>query len=116
METLIAATFASFVMVPTRKVPWVLVFSVIGAIAVIGYLLLLYVFQDFGELVLSGAQYFVRTKLFRPFQSTKRKGLGIGLFHSQMILKAHHGQIEVESQPGVGTVFRVVLPLNPAGT
>ena len=61
---LIAASFAALVMVPTRKIPWVLVFSAIGVITAISYLLLLYVFKDFGDLVLSGAQYFVRTKLF----------------------------------------------------
>ena len=59
-------------------------------------------------------QEFIRTKLFRPFQSTKRQGLGIGLFHSRMILEAHHGEIEVESCLGQGTIFRVLLLLKPA--
>jgi len=61
---IIAASLASLVMVPTRKIPWLLVFSGLGTIVVVGYLLLLYVFHDFGDLILSGAQYFVRTKLF----------------------------------------------------
>jgi len=54
---------------------------------------------------------FVSHRLFRPFQTTKKKGLGIGLFQSRMIAEAHGGRIEVESEPGRGTTFRVLLPL-----
>ena len=54
---------------------------------------------------------FIRRSLFRPFQSTKKKGLGIGMFHSKMIVEAHRGRIEVESEKGKGTTFRVWLPL-----
>jgi putative PEP-CTERM system histidine kinase len=55
---------------------------------------------------------FVRSSLFRPFQSTKKKGLGIGMFQSKMIVEAHRGRITVDSEPAVGTTFRVMLPLN----
>src|SRR5947208_8669192 len=55
---------------------------------------------------------FVRASLFRPFQTTKKKGLGIGMFQSKMIVEAHRGKIQVESRPGAGTTFRVMLPLN----
>jgi putative PEP-CTERM system histidine kinase len=55
---------------------------------------------------------FLRSSLFRPFQSTKKKGLGIGMFQSKMIVEAHRGKIWVESEPAVGTTFRVMLPLN----
>lgn len=54
---------------------------------------------------------FVQRSLFLPFQTTKQKGIGIGMFHCKMIVEAHHGRIEVESQPGHGTEFRVALPL-----
>ena len=54
---------------------------------------------------------FLRDSLFRPFHSTKKKGLGIGLFQSKMIVEAHRGSMEVESEPGKGTTFRVILPL-----
>ncbi|MDB6171072.1 MAG: zraS 6 [Chthoniobacteraceae bacterium] len=54
---------------------------------------------------------FVRESLFRPFHTTKKKGLGIGMFHSKMIVEAHRGHIQVESEPGKGTTFRVSLPL-----
>jgi signal transduction histidine kinase len=55
---------------------------------------------------------FIRKSLFRPFQTTKKRGLGIGMFQSKMIVDAHGGRFEVESTPGVGTTFRVHLPSN----
>jgi len=54
---------------------------------------------------------FMRDSLFRPFQTTKKKGLGIGMFQSKMIVEAHRGNIQVESEPGKGTTFGVFLPL-----
>ena len=54
---------------------------------------------------------FVEQSLFRPFRTTKKNGLGIGMFHSKMIVEAHHGKMEVESEPQKGTTFRVLLPL-----
>jgi len=56
-------------------------------------------------------QEFVDRSLFRAFQTTKKNGLGIGMFQSRMIVEAHKGRIEVESQPGKGATFRVFLPL-----
>jgi putative PEP-CTERM system histidine kinase len=58
---------------------------------------------------------FLKQQLFKPFQSTKKKGIGIGMFQSKMIVEAHGGRIEVQSQQGEGTTFRIVLPL-PGGT
>ncbi len=56
------------------------------------------------------SQDFVEKQLFKPFQTTKKRGIGIGMFHSRMIVEAHHGRIEVETEPGTGTTFRVLLP------
>ena len=53
---------------------------------------------------------FVENSLFRPFKSTKKRGLGIGLYQCKTIVEAHNGKIEVESELGVGTTFRVLLP------
>jgi putative PEP-CTERM system histidine kinase len=54
---------------------------------------------------------FLKNSLFRPFQSTKKKGLGIGMFQSRMIVEAHGGSIRVESETGKGSTFRVSLPV-----
>lgn len=55
---------------------------------------------------------FLNRSLFRPFQTTKKNGLGIGMFQSKMIVEAHRGKIEVQSETGKGTTFRVFLPFN----
>jgi len=55
---------------------------------------------------------FLKRSLFRPFQTTKKNGFGIGMFQSKMIVEAHKGRIEVESELGKGTTFRVLLPLS----
>ena len=54
---------------------------------------------------------FLRDSLFRPFKTTKKKGLGIGMFQSKMIIEAHHGSIRVKSDVGKGTTFQVLLPV-----
>jgi signal transduction histidine kinase len=52
--------------------------------------------------------------LFQPFFSTKESGTGMGLFSCKRIVEEEHGGvIEVESQPGEGTVFTVRLPKRP---
>lgn len=53
---------------------------------------------------------FVRNSLFRPFQTTKRQGMGIGMFHCKTIVDAHHGRIDVTSRPGEGSQFQVWIP------
>jgi len=55
---------------------------------------------------------FVEQRLFRPFSSTKKRGLGIGLYQARMIVEAHQGRIDVQSRLGSGSSFRVLLPLN----
>jgi putative PEP-CTERM system histidine kinase len=56
---------------------------------------------------------FLQHSLFRPFQTTKRNGLGIGMFQTKMIVEAHGGRIEAASEPGKGTTFQVFLPMSP---
>jgi len=55
--------------------------------------------------------------IFRPFFTTKAefKGTGLGLPVSYGIVNNHQGKIQVESQPGEGTTFTVVLPIKGAG-
>lgn len=57
---------------------------------------------------------FMQRSLFKPFQSSKRKGIGIGLFQCKTIVEAHGGRILVESEVGKGTAFKVQLPLSAA--
>jgi putative PEP-CTERM system histidine kinase len=53
---------------------------------------------------------FISKSLFRPFQTTKKNGLGIGMFQSKMIIESHGGRIAVASEVGRGTTFQVYLP------
>lgn len=48
--------------------------------------------------------------LFAPFKSTKKGGTGLGLAEVQKIVTLHEGKIEVESQPGKGTIFHLYFP------
>jgi two-component system sensor kinase FixL len=51
----------------------------------------------------------VASRLFQPFVTTKRQGMGVGLSISRTIIESHGGQIAVEPNPGGGTIFRFTL-------
>jgi signal transduction histidine kinase len=54
----------------------------------------------------------VRKRLFTPFFSTKeKKGTGMGLAVVSRIVESHEGETYVESEPGMGSTFRVSLPI-----
>lgn len=54
---------------------------------------------------------FLRDRLFRPFDTTKgSKGMGIGAYQVREFIRAAGGEVEVVSEPGTGTTFRVILP------
>lgn len=52
---------------------------------------------------------FVRKRLFTPFATTKRHGLGMGLYACRRIIDLHDGVIRVRSRPGRGTTFRIAF-------
>jgi signal transduction histidine kinase len=58
---------------------------------------------------------FIRDRLFRPFQTTKPRGLGIGLFQCRHILQGFGGTLCAESHEGRGTRMIVRLPIVSSG-
>jgi putative PEP-CTERM system histidine kinase len=61
------------------------------------------------------SEAFVRERLFRPFQTTKGNGMGIGAFEVAQYAKDMGGRIEVHSRPGAGTRFKLMFPLERNG-
>jgi putative PEP-CTERM system histidine kinase len=58
------------------------------------------------------SEEFLRERLFRPFQTTKAAGMGIGAFETAQYVKEIGGTIEADSRPGAGTRIKVILPLH----
>ena len=56
---------------------------------------------------------YLRTELFKPFRTTKKLGLGIGLYQCRKIVAAHGGRIEVSSTEGNGSIFTVWFADSP---
>ena len=59
---------------------------------------------------------FIDERLFHPFATTKKLGVGLGLYTCREVVRANGGSIEVRSEQGVGTTFLVVLPSPPIAT
>jgi signal transduction histidine kinase len=59
---------------------------------------------------------FVQTRLFKPFNTTKRGGMGIGAYESFQYLRELGGSIAVESEIDRGTIVTILLPLLEART
>ena len=53
---------------------------------------------------------FIRNRLFQPFASTKSNGFGIGAFEARSLVTAMGGRLVVDSKPGRGTSFTILLP------
>ncbi|RMG74383.1 MAG: sensor histidine kinase [Nitrospirae bacterium] len=50
-------------------------------------------------------------RIFKPFFTTRHTGTGLGLPISSNIIEAHGGEIKVDSTPGLGSTFRIILPI-----
>jgi putative PEP-CTERM system histidine kinase len=59
---------------------------------------------------------FIRNRLFQPFASTKADGFGIGSFEARSLITAMGGRLSVDSRPGHGTTFTIMLAASPAST
>lgn len=71
--------------------------------------------RDFAEIEITDtgagmSDEFIQNQLFKPFQTTKKKGLGIGLYQCKEIITAHGGTIEVKSKEHEGSSFKILLP------
>jgi signal transduction histidine kinase len=51
-----------------------------------------------------------KEQIFEPFFSTKKKGMGVGLYLTKKIIETHEGEIAVKSQTGQGTTFFIQIP------
>lgn len=63
--------------------------------------------SDTGEGI---SERFIKERLFHPFATTKKRGVGLGLYTCREVVVANGGSISVESEEGAGTTFTVVLP------
>ena len=57
---------------------------------------------------------FMRSRLFKPFETTKSAGMGVGVFESREYIQELGGRLDVASRVGEGTTFTLTLPLNGA--
>ena len=54
---------------------------------------------------------FIRDQLFKPFQTTKASGMGIGAYEAHQYVQELGGNLTVQSEVGVGTCFEIRLPI-----
>ena len=56
---------------------------------------------------------FIANRLFQPFDSTKGvTGMGIGVYQSREYIRSLDGELDVSSEPGIGTTFTITLPIH----
>ncbi len=66
---------------------------------------------EVGDEGIGMSEAFVQERLFRPFQTTKEAGMGIGAYESFQYVQELGGKVTVDSKEGVGTVVTLLLPL-----
>ena len=55
------------------------------------------------------------SRIFTPYYTSKQHGTGLGLAIVQSVISDHHGSITVQSEPGHGTTFNILLPKHLSG-
>lgn len=66
---------------------------------------------EVGDTGVGMTEEFIRTRLFKPFSSTKANGMGIGSYESHQYIRELGGEVHVHSTPGAGTRIEVTLPV-----
>ncbi len=66
---------------------------------------------EIGDTGAGMTEEFVQTKLFKPFNTTKRSGMGVGSYESHQYIRELGGSVAVNSRVGEGTLMTVLLPL-----
>lgn len=66
---------------------------------------------EVGDNGLGMSEQFVQERLFKPFQTTKEAGMGIGAYESFQYVQELGGKMSVDSKEGAGTVVTLLLPL-----
>jgi len=66
---------------------------------------------EVGDKGVGMSERFVQERLFKPFQTTKKAGMGIGAYESFQYVQELGGKVSVHSEEGVGTVVTLLLPL-----
>lgn len=74
------------------------------------------IYISVGDTGVGMSRSFIENNLFHAFATTKKKGMGLGLYTCREVVRANGGQIEVSSSEGAGTTFTVVLPSAPPET
>jgi signal transduction histidine kinase len=64
--------------------------------------------QDTGQ---GMSEQFIKERLFKPFESTKSAGMGIGVFESREYVQELGGRLDVTSTESIGTTFHIILQL-----
>jgi signal transduction histidine kinase len=65
---------------------------------------------EVGDTGVGMSDEFVRERLFKPFETTKASGMGIGVYESAQYVSGIGGRVLVDSAPNAGTRIRVLLP------
>lgn len=62
------------------------------------------------------SQTFIENELFQPFVTTKKNGMGLGLYTARQVFALHRGRIDVKSSPQTGTTFTILFPAETDAT
>jgi two-component system OmpR family sensor kinase len=68
--------------------------------------------RDHGPGIPSGDRERIFSRFYRGAGGRRTEGAGLGLAIVRAIAEAHHGRVEIESEPGLGSAFAIVIPVD----